>query len=593
MRILRGIINKNIYMSVEKRWVLKPQADVEKSQVLSESLGLPLILSNLLIQRGIDSPERAEEFFNPKLEDLHDPYLMKDMELAVARIEQAVLNRESIMVYGDYDVDGTTAVSLMYLFLTNVVGADKVRYYIPDRYLEGYGVSKRALEYAAAEDIKLIIALDCGIKANEEVDYATSLGLDFIICDHHLPDKELPRAVAVLDPKREDCPYPFKELSGCGVGFKLAQAYCVKNNINFELIVPLMDYLVVSIASDIVPVVGENRILAYYGLKRLNNNPCIGLKSIIKICGLTMGKITVDDIVFKIGPRINAAGRMENDPDGGSASGGNSVDKLLTARAEETAKRYGAIIDGFNNDRKAIDRTITNEANKIVDNYPSDQNIKCTVLYNPDWMKGVVGIVASRLIERYYRPTVVLTESNGFITGSARSIAGFDIYQAIEHCSDLLENFGGHTYAAGLTLVPENFEAFKQKFEQYVENNIDESVLIPQIEIDVDIPAESINMELLRQLNRFQPFGPGNSIPIFRSCNVLGNGRKVGARGEHLKVDIYNPHYVSGIAFGQANSVYKVVSGRTFDICYCITENRYRGNVELQLRINDIKSSIQ
>lgn len=582
-------------MTVEKRWVLKSQGDCEKSRALSAELGLPEVLSNLLVQRGIDSLEKAEEFFNPKLENLHDPFLMKDMDKAVDRIEQAVLNKEPILVYGDYDVDGTTAVALMYLFLNSIVGVNNIQFYIPDRYHEGYGVSRNALDYAAEHKIGLIIALDCGIKAIEEVDYANSLGIDFIICDHHLAGEVIPRAVAVLDPKRDDCPYPFKELSGCGVGFKLAQAYSKKNGISFEQTAKLLDYLVVSIASDIVPITGENRILAYYGLERLNNNPSMGLKTIIKICNLSLHKITIDDIVFKIGPRINAAGRMINDPEeGGSASGGNNAVKLLISRTEERASKYGTIIDDCNTDRKVIDRTITTEANKIVDSCSQSQNSKCTIVYNKDWMKGVVGIVASRLIERYYRPTVVLTMSNDFITGSARSIPGFDLYQAIEYCSDLLENFGGHTYAAGLTMKPENYEAFKERFEKYVNENIDDNVLIPQIEIDLDIDVSDINLNLLKQLNRFQPFGPGNNQPIFRTCGVTGNGRKVGKTDEHLKLDIDIPPYrrsISGIAFGQSRLVPHVLSGSPFDICYAITENRYRGNIELQLRIGDIKAS--
>lgn len=581
-------------MTVEKTWVLKSQGDCEKSHELSAKLGLPEVLSNLLVQRGIDTLESAEAFFNPSLKNLHDPFLMKDMSKAVNRIEQAVLNKESIMVYGDYDVDGTTAVSLMYLFLTNVVGAEKVQFYIPDRYHEGYGVSTNALDYAAEKNISLFIALDCGIKANEEVDYANKLGIDFIICDHHLAGDELPKAVAVLDPKREDCEYPFKELSGCGVGFKLAEAYAKQNGIAFSELQFLLDYLVVSIASDIVPIIGENRILAFYGLQRINTNPNIGLKTIINICNLTMSRITIDDIVFKIGPRINAAGRMVNDPEGTSASGGNNAVKLLISRTEDRATKYGAIIDDCNTDRKVIDRTITTEANKIIDNLGESQNNKCTVLFNRDWMKGVVGIVASRLIERYYRPTVVLTMSNDLITGSARSITGFDIYKAIEHCSELLENFGGHTYAAGLTMKPENFEAFKIKFEKYVDENIDESVLVPQIDIDLDLRLEDINMNLIKHLNRFQPFGPGNQQPIFRTRMVTGIARKVGKADEHLKVDIDIPPYrrsISGIAFSQARSIHHVMSPSPFDICYMLTENRYRGNVELQLRIADIKSS--
>lgn len=583
-------------MTVEKRWVLKSQGDCEKSQALSVELGLPKVLSNLLVQRGIDSLKSAEEFFNPSLENLHDPFLMKDMDRAVARVEQAILNKESIMVYGDYDVDGITAVSSMHLFLTDIVGAEKVRFYIPDRYTDGYGVSINALDYAKEKGVSLIICLDCGIKAIEEVDYASKLGIDFIICDHHLAGDTLPKAVAVLDPKRDDCNYPFKELSGCGVGFKLAQAYSSRNGIAFEEITKLLDYLVVSIASDIVPIVGENRILAYYGLKRLNTNPSMGLKAISKICGLSVGRISIDDIVFKIGPRINAAGRMENDPKevGGDASGGNKAVKLLISRTEFDATKYGMIIDVCNTGRKEIDRTVTTEANKIVDNCTQSTNEKCTVLYCEDWVKGVVAIVASRLIERYYRPTVVLTMSNDYITGSARSIQGFDIYQAIESCSDLLESFGGHTYAAGLTMKPENFEKFKERFERYVEENIDENVLIPQIEIDLDIDVKEINLNLFKQLNRFQPFGPGNPMPVFRTRKVKGSGRKVGKSDEHLRIDIDVPPYrktLSGIAFGQSRLIYHVMSNREFDLCYVLTENRYRGNVELQLRVSDIKPS--
>lgn len=575
-------------------WVLKSQCDCEKSRALSAELGLPEVLSNLLVQRGIDSLVKAEKFFNPKLENLHDPFLMKDMDKAVERIEQAVLNKEPVMIYGDYDVDGTTAVALMYLFLNSIVGVSNIQFYIPDRYNEGYGISLKALDYAKDRKIGLIIALDCGIKAIEEVDYAKSLGIDFIICDHHLADDKIPDAVAVLDPKREDCEYPFKELSGCGVGFKLAQAYSIKNGIPFEHTAKLLDYLVVSIASDIVPIVGENRILAYYGLERLNSNPSMGLKSIINICNLSYTKITIDDIVFKIGPRINAAGRMENDPEeGGSTSGGNNAVKLLISRTEDRAAKYGTIIDDCNTDRKVIDRTITKEANKIVESCVDRLNSKCTVLYNEDWMKGIVGIVASRLIEKHYRPTVVLTMSNGFITGSARSVQGFDIYQAIEHCSDLLENFGGHMYAAGLTMRPENYDAFKEKFENYVDSNIDEQTLTPEIEIDLDIDISDINMNILKNLNRFQPFGPGNTVPVFRSRGVSGTARKVGKNEEHLRlnVDITPSRSISGIAFRQAKLISTVLSGTSFDICYVITENRYRGNSELQLRVNDIKAS--
>lgn len=584
-------------MSAEKNWVLKSQGDLEKTQLLSRTLGIPTVLAGLLVQRGIDTLDKAEKFFSPRLEELHDPFLMKDMDRAVERIEQAVANKEKILVYGDYDVDGITAVSLFYLFLSSITGSSNLNFYIPDRYTEGYGISFKAIDFAKENGISLIVALDCGIKANAEVEYASSLGIDFIICDHHLPGESLPEAVAVLDPKREDCAYPFKELSGCGVGFKLAHAYCLKNNISLDTIFRLLDYLVVSIASDIVPIVDENRILAYYGLKRLNNNPSMGLRSIIKICKIGHTVITIDDIVFKIGPRINAAGRMRNETNGGtSSSGGNNAVKLLISMTEEKALAYGTIIDDCNTDRKEIDREITIEANGIVDGNAQATESKSTVLYNPGWMKGVVGIVASRLIERYYRPTVVLTMSNGYITGSARSVPGFDLYQAVEHCSDLLESFGGHTYAAGLTMKPENLDAFKERFERYVEEHITEECLTPTIDIDTDMELSDINMSFLKQLARFQPFGPGNTMPVFRSkgVNDSGLGRVVGKAQEHLKLDIINSRSakpVPAIAFGQSAAAEVALSGEPFDIAYSITENRYRGEVKLQLRIIDIKQS--
>ena len=582
-------------MIAEKKWILAKGDDTGgKTQELASGLGIPPVLAGLLIQRGIDSTESAERFFNPLLEELHDPFLMKDMDRAVSRIGEAVKNGEKIMVYGDYDVDGTTAVALTYTFLASV-GAKNIIFYIPDRYTEGYGISAKGIDHAAAHGVSLIIALDCGIKAIERVAYAKSLGIDFIICDHHLPGDTIPDAVAVLDPKRVDCDYPFKELSGCGVGYKLSEAYAKKYGIDKSTVESLLDYVAVSIASDIVPLTGENRILAHYGLERLNSNPSKGLRSIIKICGLDKHRITIDEIVFKIGPRINAAGRMASDSDDDSAiSGGGNAVRLLISNTEEKALKYGNIIDTCNTDRKEIDRTITSEACRIVESTPGYRDKKCTVIYNPKWIKGVVGIVASRLIERYYRPTVVLTMSNGFITGSARSVPGFDLYQAIESCSDLMENFGGHTYAAGMTMKPEKLEEFTRRFEEYVDSHIEPDMLVPQIDIDSYLALDDITPHFREVLCRFQPFGPGNPAPTFRTDFVCdyGHGRRVGGSLEHLKMDIVGGGSVtplSAIAFSQAHHASHILGGGLFDICYSVVENNYRGEVKPQLRIKDIK----
>jgi single-stranded-DNA-specific exonuclease len=527
---------------------------------------------------------------------LHDPFLMKDMERAVERIERAVKNREKIMVYGDYDVDGTTAVALVYTFLRRL-GHDNLRFYIPDRYNEGYGVSIKSIDYAASKGVSLVITLDCGIKASEKVAYAKEKGIDYIICDHHLPADHLPEAVAVLDPKRHDCEYPFKELSGCGVGFKLVQAYALRNNIPFSEVERLLDMVVVSIASDIVPLTGENRILAHFGLKRLNENPSKGLLSIIKICGLEKHTITIDDIVFKIGPRINAAGRMRVDEEDENAapSGGHAAVNLLIERNEKAAENFGSMIDTFNQDRKSIDRSVTIEAHELIESNPELKNRKSTVIYNPKWMKGIVGIVASRLIETYYRPTVVMTMSNGFATGSARSVPGFDLYQAVESCADLLENFGGHMYAAGLTMKPENVEEFTRRFNAYVEEHIDPQMLIPQVEIDAELLFSDITPAFRRDLNRFQPFGPGNTAPVFitRGASSHGDARLVGAECEHLRMDLMQRQKpnttLQAIAFQQPTHFEWVRSGRPVDVCYTIVENHYRGTVSTQLRVKDIK----
>ena len=585
-------------MPTDKRWVIKPQGDPEKVAALAASLDIAPALANLLVQRGIETEGEAERFFNPRLEDLHDPFLMKDMDRAVHRIEEAVNHNERIMVYGDYDVDGTTAVALVYSFLRRM-GHKELSFYIPDRYTEGYGVSLRGIDYAAAKGVSLIITLDCGIKAVEKIAYAKSKGIDFIICDHHLPGEEIPDAVAVLDPKREDCQYPFKELSGCGVGFKMLQGYCQYKAIPFSEVERLLDFVVVSIASDIVPLVGENRILAYYGLQRLNEKPGKGLQSIIKICGLEKHNITIDDIVFKIGPRINAAGRMAVDTDGATAahSGGHTAVYLMVARDEEVAEQYGNFIDSCNQDRKSIDRSITQEAHRYIESRPELKALKSTVIYNPGWMKGIVGIVASRLIETYYRPTVVLTKSNGLATGSARSVPGFDLYQAVESCADLLENFGGHTYAAGLTMKPENVKEFTRRFHAYVEAHIDPAMLVPQVDIDSSLLFSDITPSFRATLCRFQPFGPGNNAPVFvtRGVSNRGDARLVGAEQEHLKMDLMQGEKpnttIAAIAFQQPTLYEYVRAGRPIDVCYTVVENHYRGTVTPQLRIKDIKKS--
>lgn len=575
-------------MSAEKKWNVKEPGNPVAVRQLSQELGIDLVLANLLVQRGIDTFTKAREFFRPDLSMLHDPFLMKDMDKAVERLHQAIVNNERIFIYGDYDVDGTTAVALLYTFLRPLT--NRIEYYIPDRYDEGYGVSYKGIDTAREHDSKLIITLDCGIKAVEKVKYAKKYGIDVIICDHHLPDTDLPPAVAVLDPKREDCHYPFDDLSGCGVGFKLVQAYAQLHNIAFEKIISLLDLLVVSIASDLVSVTGENRVLAHFGLKQINENPRKGLMSIIKLSGLEKHTITIDEIVFKIGPRINAAGRME--------SGRTAVD-MLTARDDGDALEIGTTINAHNDDRKRIDREITEEALNMVKNIPGFEEKKSTVVYNPDWHKGVVGIVASRLVEAYYRPTIVLTKSNGFITGSARSIAGFDLYEAIESCSDLLENFGGHMYAAGLTIREENFEEFRRRFEAFVADKITDVQLTPIINIDSYLDFNQITAKFFRLLKSFQPFGPGNLSPVFITENVYdnGNGRKVGAADsgspKHLKLELIQEdepyHHISAIAFNLSEHFDHMQAGNPVDICYSIAENYYRGIANIQLRVKDIK----
>lgn len=569
---------------MEKNWVIKEQGADAEVLALSRSLGVSKTIASLLVQRGIRTFDEAKAFFRPELSQLHDPFLMKDMEAAVDRILTAIKGKEKVMIYGDYDVDGTTAVSLVYIFLKDHL--ESIEYYIPDRYDEGYGISFKGVEHAATSGISLIIALDCGIKAVDKVKTAKERGVDFIICDHHNPGDILPDAVAVLDPKRSDCTYPYKELSGCGVGFKLAQALCSRLNEPFESIIHLLDLVAVSIASDIVPITGENRVMAYYGLKQLTDRPSIGLQAIKSVACIETKEITVEDIVFKIGPRINAAGRME--------SGGTAVE-LLISEEKESAVKISNNINTINIERRDIDTNITRQAIEMIQSDPKQKALKSTVLFNPDWHKGVIGIVASRLLEYYYRPTVILTRSNGFATGSARSVNGFDLYQAIESCSDLLENFGGHKYAAGLTLKEGNIKAFKQRFEAYIEEHISPDQLIPVVEIDTEISLQEIDEKFVRILKQFRPFGPENNMPVFLTENVVdnGTGKTVGGNGEHLKLNLVqeaNPFKVfAAIAFQQGVNLEKILLGRAFDICYSIEENTYRGKSSTQLNVKDMK----
>jgi single-stranded-DNA-specific exonuclease len=573
---------------MDRNWIIKNPGNYEDVNHLKEVLGVEAPIANLLVQRGIKTFDKAKAFFRPELSDLHDPFLMKDMESAVERLEKAINTNEKILVYGDYDVDGTTSVAMIYTFLKEFTS--NIDYYIPNRYNEGYGISIKGIDYAVANGNSLVIALDCGIKAIEKIKYATEQGVDFIICDHHTAGTQIPKAVAVLDPKRPDCSYPYKELSGCGVGYKLLHAYCIKKGLPQEKLIPLLDLVVVSIASDIVPITGENRVLAYYGLKQLNSNPRRGLKAIIKIAGIQNKEISIDDIVFKIGPRINAAGRIET---------GKSSVELLVADSEESAHDMGDQINDFNNTRRSIDFNITKEALDFIGANKELLEKKATVVFNPNWHKGVVGIVASRLTETYYRPTIVLTESNGFITGSARSVVGFDLYKAIESCSSLLENFGGHMYAAGLTMKKENFKAFKKRFEEIVADTIQNEQLVPSLEIDMELRLKDITPKLYKIIKQFEPFGPDNMAPVFFTENIVddGTGKPVGNSKEHLKLNLlhedepYKPY--PAIGFSLANYYNYISKGYPFDICYCIDENEYRGNVNLQLRIKDIKPEKQ
>jgi len=587
---------------MEKRWILNPAPDEGEVEEFSKLLSIEKPLAALLINRGIRTMEDAELFFNPDISKLHDPFLMKDMDKAVERLSKAVIDNEKILIYGDYDVDGTSAVALVYSFLRDIIGSDYknyIEYYIPDRYLEGYGISDQGIEYCHANDFTLLISLDCGIKANDKVAFANSYGIDVIICDHHLEGDEIPDAVAVLDPKRTGCPYPYKELSGCGVGFKLIQGYCKKFDLPDQLWLQQLDLVAISIASDIVAITGENRILAHFGLIIINRWPRVGIKSIIEQSGIKIHypptgntifnrEISVTDLVFNVGPRINAAGRIN--------TGRESV-KLLICDDEDKSMEIGKNINSHNDTRRDLDKKATSEAvNEILSN-DDYRDRKSIVLYNPTWNKGIIGIVASRIVEEFYRPTIILTKStDGLITGSARSIKEFNIYNGIDYCADLLEHFGGHNYAAGLSLKEENLQAFIDKFEQFVSEQIqDEAALIPEIDVDMELDLTDITSRFMENLKRFAPFGPGNMAPVFLSRRLVeeGNARIVGEK--HIKMRVcYRNKYcrpIDAIAFNQKENFDKVTSGEDFDMLYHVEENTWNNVTSIQLNVKDIKCS--
>lgn len=583
---------------MDKRWVLKEPGNKETIDRLVDELSVDHHIASLLVQRGMDTYEKAKQFFRPSLKDLHDPFLMKDMDKAIERLDKAISNNEKILIYGDYDVDGTTSVALVHSFLREY--HQNISFYIPDRYEEGYGISYKGIDYAYSNEFTLIIALDCGIKAVDKIEYANQKQIDFIICDHHLPGDSLPEAYAILDPKRPGDEYPFKELSGCGVGFKLIQGFAEHNDIPFNDLIQYLDLVVVSIASDIVPIVGENRILAYYGLKRVNQNPRPGIEAILEYSNIKRipeakedqpnvfnKELTISDLVFIVGPRINAAGRMKD--------ASQSVE-LLICSDKPFAQRIGKEINKNNKDRKELDTLITDQANKIIIEGERFKSRKSIVIYNENWHKGIIGIVASRLIEKFYKPTIVLTLSNnGLITGSARSIKNFDVYQAISNCSNLLENFGGHKYAAGLSLKPENLDAFINEFEKYASKNITEHELTPEIEIDSELPLEVITPKFMRILKQFAPFGPGNMSPIFLTRKIVDSGESKIVGKNHLKFKVASPEkydrQFSAIAFQQGQHWQKMKKMMPFDICYHLEENHWNGKTTLQLNIKDIKFS--
>lgn len=576
---------------VETKWHINEltEEQLEIRNALAAELGISPLSASLLVTRGLLTAADARAFIRPQLSQLHDPFLMKDMKEAEVRLSAAIAGGERIMIYGDYDVDGTTAVSLVYTFLHSFY--DNIDFYIPDRYTEGYGISFQGIDHAKATGCSLIVALDCGIKSVDKVAYAAEHGIDFIICDHHKPGDELPAAVAVLDPQRDDDTYPYKELSGCGVGFKLMQAYAKQHGISFERLRPTMALLAMSIASDIVPITGENRILAHYGLQEVNRNPSLGLRTIMNLAGIAPGRLTVSDLVFKIGPRVNACGRIR--------SGADAVRLLITEDTEQ-AKELAQAVEDNNNERKDLDKSIFDEALRQVEQDPERDTKASTVVFSPNWHKGVVGIVASRLTESYYRPTIVLTQGDdGLISGSARSVSDFDIYSAIDSCRDLLTNFGGHDFAAGLSMAPENLDAFKERFEAYVQAHIQGYQKEPQINVDAEIIFADITQQFFRIIQCLEPTGPGNPKPVFVTRGAINYrySKRVGRSGEHLRLNVTDrsvsdygsPVFIDGIAFGKGDFAPVLQNGQAVDLCYALEENCYKDHVSIQMMVQDIK----
>jgi single-stranded-DNA-specific exonuclease len=568
-------------------WEYNEPSEVDKSTAidLANNLGINPVMGTLLVNRGIRTVDEARKFFRPQLTNLLDPFLFEDMQKAVDRLNEALGKKERILVYGDYDVDGCTAVALVYRFLQQYYS--NIDYYIPSRNEEGYGVSRQGVDYAHETGVGLVIVLDCGIKAVDEITYAKELGIDFIICDHHVPDPVLPPAVAILNAKREDSTYPYKDLCGCGVGFKLMQGFAINNGIEFCHLIPLLDLCAISIASDIVPIMGENRILAHHGLRQLNQNPSTGVKALIDICGLTGKDLSLNDIIFKIGPRINASGRMQN---------GKEAVSLLIEKNPKVAKEKATTINEYNEQRKDLDKAMTEEANQIVASLDHQHEHKAIVIYNEEWHRGVIGIVASRLTEIYFRPAVVLTRTDDVVTGSARSVAGFDVYSAIDSCRDLLENFGGHTYAAGLSMKVENVPEFKRRFEEYVDKYILPEQTNAVLTYEAKIDFKDVNFRFFSDLKRFSPYGPENPKPIFCTEQVYdyGTSRVVGREQEHIKlelVDSKSSRVMNGIAFGQSSQARYIKTKQAFDIVYTLEENSHKHG-EVQLQIEDIKPAL-
>ena len=569
-------------MTYQWNYVPAPPGEEAEGRRLAEELGMHPVFGRMLRERCIYTAAAARRFFRPQLTDLHDPFLMNDMQVAVERLNLAIARKERIMVYGDYDVDGVTSVALVYRFISRYYS--NIDYYIPDRYEEGYGVSKRGIDYAAETGVRLIVVLDCGIKAVEEITYAKECGIDFIICDHHVPDEVLPPAVAILNPKRRDNHYPYTHLSGCGVGFKFMQAFAADNGIEFNRLHELLDLCAVSIASDIVPVTGENRILAYHGLRRLNSNPSIGLQAIVEVCGLADRELTMNDIIFRIGPRINASGRMQN---------GKEAVQLLVENDYSTALNQASHINLYNEARKDLDRKMTEQATEQVSAMKGLEERRGIVIYNEEWHKGIIGIVASRVTEQYYRPAVVLTRSGDMATGSARSVTGFDVYKAVQSCADLLENFGGHTYAAGLTLRVENVPEFSRRFEAYVAEHILDEQTQPSLDITAVLDFNEVDFEFYKQLRKFAPFGPGNERPLFCTPRVYdyGTSKVVGLGQKHIRLELVDNKsnaVMNGIAFGQSSQARYIKTRRAFAICYAVEENSHKRG-EVQLQIEDIR----